>query len=488
MRFRFGLILIFVFSMGLGVLPSPSTAQDVETQWFYAYNYDTYELVAYNPQGDINVLFSSEFLIRVRPLVIFPDLSALVVFEFPDEREAFYHLTPTVAELIQVSETDNWRPVIQNDRYVVLNGRRVDNQYYPALVYDSLTHRLEVLPNNVTYNWFIYRFSANGDYLRYLTYESDDESPWSIVERHLETGDERVIYAASEEESGSYRPRPDQYGERWIAPILDGDTGELHGAIIYKDGTYDFLRRPSDPPNSAHYDMVNDNLIQVGRNCSPACSVTVYPLDDDSFTLQTGNISHISFTVINDTSALVGSLNRFYLLTADEAPQYLGYRRLYYSPLGDPMFQVESYDQHWLVAVNDWENPLTFRIWDLPNQSLVAEFQHENGEAMDLRTVYFRPNGVVVETEYPWTAFWFNGETDVLTPLPMPDNEFRNYYELLPDDTLLLTTIKRADEIVAPQYWHYDPATDTYTPTLPSSTWELIQFPDLLHKAYDAAG
>lgn len=478
-----GMLLILIVMM----LPiqHPTVAQNTEEQWFYAYNYDTYELVAYHPQGDINVLYAFDSHINIRPFVIFPDSSALIVVEFPDESTTFFALTPTSADPIDLAGR-GWHPVVQNDRYVVMNGNWLENQYYPAMVYDNLNHTRLPLPNNPISQLNIYRFSVDGEALRYIKFENGKDSAWSIRRLDLETGEDELIFAPEAGISIESRPMPDPYGAHWIWLKDNGDGTDPEKAIIHADGGMEVFQSESGMVLSTLWD---NTLVERPIECDLNCRMFIHRPDGDPVQVQIDDLMVDTVTIVNDDTVVASDGIDFYLLTPDNPPRYVGYRYTQYAFTGNPMLQVESGEGYWLAMLEHYDRPETFYVWDLNTHAITAEVQTPDGEMVRLRTVFYRPNGMVVETEQPLQSYWLDAKTGDFITLPMPDDEIRHYYELLSDDTFLLLSNPQADdENMMTRYWHYDPATETYTPTLPDGTWDILHFPDLNHTQYAVFG
>jgi hypothetical protein len=466
--------------VGATFLPSspPIVAQAPETQWFYGLDAGYFEVFAYTLDGQKNIVWSVTG--SFSPFFQFPDQSLLVFITYWDDTVGFIHLSPTGSQPIDFDTNREWQPIAQTERYGLIATTPFPED---MVIYDSQTRTFERLPRNFDSRNTNARFSADGAYLRYYNDPEEMGHRWSIMERHLESGEERIVFSVDQDTSkiAYVRPVPDEYGDRWIWTWSESETDIRQTDLIHIDGSVSTLI-DSTTEASAFFSMQDHQLVESPVNCADECILTIHRLDETPITVQSSFLEMDSLNIIDDTGVLAGRDGHFWLLTKDAPPQYLGFKPSHYPSMS---FQTVSPDYQWITLLGREEDPVSILIWDLANRRLAARFEHADGQDINLETIYYRPNGLVFETYAPYTALWFDYQTAQLTPLPYPDEEYRHYFELLPDNTFLLFTMQRNGEPgLREAYGLYDPATDTLSLTLPQGWWGPMTLPEIEQQVF----
>lgn len=483
-RLLMSIFIIVLLTPILNAPSQPATAQDTDTEWFYITDYDQFSFLSYSLDGETNILHDNANVLVPIPYFIFPDSSALMSLrDFSAGIEFFIAATPSGFVSLDFDIALEWTPLLQTERFGVLtNGEFITR----GLLYDSVTHTFEYVATEDFDAVEALRFSADGKYLRYALYESANIHRFkSIVELNLETGEERVIFSLDRETTRAYLiPTPDEFGDRWLWAWDDPENEIRQMGIIHTNGTMDVLSDGLSPSNT-QYSMQDHQLLETPLDCATACTITLHRTTGDPIIVQTQFLEVDTIDIIDDNSLLASRAGHYWLLTTDAEPQYLGFVPQNPRTLNSP--QPTALNNEWLVALERENDPHAILIWDLASRQIAAPYEHLGGENIEVASILYRPNGIVISTYSPDTALWFDPATEMLRRLPYPDTEYRNYYELLPDGTLLVMAGPQPgpNTAVSNEVWRYNPITGDRHLILERSWWGPMNFPTLDQRVTD---
>lgn len=476
MRYRVQLLCLLLSVVIIAACSSSSDKSDSSSkdqddgppasEWRYAFNPESQELMAYSLDGDMNII-ADDLPERVPPYlnVSLGDYGGLVGYiDRVNDKTIIYHVTPRRADVLDLDSDLRWYPVTQTERYVVLHGAHDSDEFGPIVLFDAKTGQLHDLQGGTRWSdqqWCC-GFSADGSTLRYLSLATSDASAWSIIERNLETGEERDFFAPGLDFSDEFfeiLARTDVHGERWFWRIQGTN-------LVQPDGTNEVLNAESEPPIG--YSFVDDYLVESPA-CESDCVITVIPLEGDSVSLQIGELFIDDLRRIDETQFLTTDRDaNFWLLGVNVPPQLIG--------VGDSSTSTinsQSPDGRWLTLTDNRDEPTKVFIWDTTRQEAVFEIAADAGENIGVSRVYYSPNGEIITLtgQSDQNVVVFNYETGESSTLPDVENESRRYFELLPDGSVLLN--RRENETRTELgIWIYDPADDTMSQVMPEGRWQ----------------
>lgn len=432
----------------LTVLALVFLGQPAET-WYYAQMIDSGEIVAFTMDGTVRpttVKGDWQYGLRV-------DAETVLLAIAPEgEATSLYRVTPDGADRIATPESDGdfRQPLAFAKPYVVLR-QNTTVLPTPTLLVDTSTGQAALLTGTLP---AIARISTDGNLLRYMSVDGDH---WSLIERTLASGTERVVGDFTAD-----NPLPlisaDAHGDRWLY-----QTRDESGALVYILLSVDGKRSPLDAgtrEQPLRWSFLNDALIGNPFRCGDTCALSVVR-GDTQYTLPLpadDGYAPLAEPEPGTLLALDGD-RKFWLLKADAEPLLVGQ----YDPtlIFMPASQLVSPDARY-VLTNVAED--RYAVWDLqagaPVVTLAARY---------VGLILYNDQGFLVhsygENEDSGLAFRYTDDAS----LTLPHTDVGLYFDLLPDGTLVYMLQKADDAIGEPGIYRYDAATDTYTPVLPGA-------------------
>lgn len=471
---KLGVIWALVLMVGVQ-MPTASVAQDGDIEWRYAFNIRTGQLVSYSLDGQTNDLIEMEGLLP-RFRFDFANESAFIELQGTDSRN-YYRLTPDSAEQLPIDPAFEWFPVVKNERYLVLHGSGQVATYAPNLLYDSQTG--QVIELQGVSNWPSQEqccaFLADGGTLRYLSFASEASIAWSIIERDLESGEEKLFFAPDVDFSVAHASvayvNTDTYGERWLwrYSVQDEAGGALY--LAQADGVNTELEVFENRPLTMHR-LIGEFFIQRPATCDGGCSMTVQPFEGESVSVQANGVWLNDLIRLGETQFLTVG-DEFWLFSADEGPLWIGARSVQYVSI-EP---IVSPDGRWLMLVDDAANPSKFFIWDTAAQSVAYEMPIPTDVDFRVFSVVYDPTALMfaVLNDGQESVIGLDYATAETFSLPTGENERRRYVEILADGSALYYQVNQ-EALDQSGIWRYDPETDAVSPILTGGLWQPIRF------------
>ncbi len=422
--------------------------QPAET-WYFAQMIDSGEIVAFTMDGTVrptSVKGDWQYGLRV-------DAETVLLAIAPEgEATSLYRVTPDGADRIATPESDGdfREPLAFAKPYVVLR-QNTTVLPTPTLLVDSSSAQAALLTGTLP---AIARISADGSLLRYM---SVDGNHWSLIERTLASGAERVVGDFTAD-----NPLPlisaDTHGDRWLYQTRD-ESGAMVYNLLPVDGERSLLDAGTRE-QPLRWSFLNDALIGNPFRCGDACALRVVTAEG-KYTLPLPADDVYTPLAEPEPGALLalGGDRKFWLLKADAEPLLVGQ----YDPtlIFMPASQLVSPDARY-VLTNVAEN--RYAVWDLragtPVVTLAARY---------VGLILYNDQGFLVhsygENEDNGLAYrYVDGAS-----LTLPHTDVGLYFDLLPDGTLVYMLQKADDAVGEPGIYRYDAAAETYTPILPGA-------------------
>jgi hypothetical protein len=455
MRARFLLVLTLSFLL----LFNDVAAQDLGAEeWFLALRVTEGDLVSFTPDGDVTTLIDGSVTGQEFRAWRMDDGSALAALVMADSGTVLVQVTADEATIIELPEeissaegTPQLQLLAHQGNYAVI----VDSGDVPsgaALLIDLSADSATLLGDEVSFfpdNSAA--FSEDGLYLRYLLRDPDNEETWTIQDRKLETGAERVIYTI--ENAAFPFVSVDAFGENWLyrggmVTTLIPQTGEAETIVF-------------ESLDEAIGQQFFDNfLVSQPLNCREGCMMELVPIGEvEALQLTIPNTGDLNIVKplawISESQLLVMiDAENLWLLSTDGTSQNLGVFSSM-SVLIQPD-QILSPDERWLLTWKDADDITSYQVWDLEQMQTVVEGNAE-GELLFVQ-IWYGAGGFVVVEGLQYFQYYrsrdgqlFNLEADGgVYPVPLADG------------TLLYNQYV-ANEEQAKGMYHYDPDTETYT-------------------------
>jgi hypothetical protein len=360
------------------LMPVVLAAQDDET-WYFAWKPETGEVVAYTAEGEVNTILEDGgrawgWRLDSQTAVVYMELEY-------GEDYGLYKLTPETAQLL-IPDVDprDFGPAYGGPaRYIRYSAP------FLSLTIDEVGFRRSLLINietGVVENFNnikdCCRFSEAGEFLRFVTVEEQSGSiTLRLWERILATGETRVIHRINSTDQYAGLS-PDTYGDRWL---FVEDSNQDHAFItitmLYSDGRSELIAEetPDTIREWHHWRFLDSDLI---FSSSPLCQHDCFlqlssPIEENpiSFILPpliAGEIGSLIPIYATDNQRLLinRTLEGYWLLSNDEAPVFIGAWKS-----GKIMGWNISTDGHWLLVLDDSEQPEEYRVWDNFNAEYV---------------------------------------------------------------------------------------------------------------------
>jgi hypothetical protein len=434
----------------LFLLAFTGVAQPSET-WYFAQMIDDGEIVAFTIDGDVHPLgINGDWQFALRA-----DAETVLLAVAPEDSDTkLYRVRPDGAVEIDIpgSVEDFRQPLAFSDPYLVL---RQSSSPLPttALLINVDSAQAQPLTGQLP---ALAGMSADGAFLRYMSVSSDGEQ-WSLIERALATGNERVIHTFTTD-----NPLPlisaDTHGDRWIYQGR-GEDGALVSNLLSIDGTFTMLGSGTRE-QPIRWSFLHDDLIGNPFNCGDTC---VLQLVNDASEVEIPTPSegfYFPLAVPQPGSLLIqDSDDHFWLLSQADEPRLLGEydaTRVFMPP-----HQLVSPEARYVLTATGDEQ---YGVWDLQTGSPVALVN-----ARFIGLILYTEHGFLIhsygdETDNGLAYRYADGET-----LALPHTDVGIYLDLLADGTLVYM-LQRADDAVGePGIYRYDPAAETYMLILPGA-------------------
>lgn len=449
----FARYLISLLLFGVLLLPGRAAAQQgAMDAWFFAWNAESGQLVAYNAAGQVNPLLTVEDVLPFRWRL--SPLSALALLSVNGE-VALYQLNPQNASRIPTPGFDaasiQGQAAAQPPYQVLLLGQEVLGQ---GVLFNASAATNAITPLGESFTFLdTWRFSRDGLLLRYLSHAPGDPSTWRIQALDLQSQALTDLYSFS---ATFPAVQTNQYGDLWLIRSLQMEPRLLRHTLLRADGSSQVLAEEavSDPLTSyTAYQLFEDSLLRYPTVCAQNCAFQLQTLDGQTrqtFPIEAINAVDVRPLLRLDEQRIVALLDSsFWLLRQDEAAQLLGW----YDPSAvfTPAQDLLSPDGRWLVTGS--ETAPTFRLLDLVNGTVAYEGQI--GINLEL---HYRSSGVLLlRTRLP--AIFYRYADGEAIPLPQDEGFF---FDALADGSLLYAQPQVGAERSAGIY-RYDPQAGTYS-------------------------
>jgi hypothetical protein len=486
-RTKFIMQMMRLVLLALFVCALPTHAQETipepDTKWWWAGRESARELIAFNAEGDSNVIahFDFGYVSRVN------NDTALGVLSV-DGAVALYKLTPQSAIRLAAVYGDavtitnlgytmsRFRVLASAGTYAIVPGAfrqlwLVDLTADTAVPLDmpvsfDRTRCAADMGDDYLYFETCVRFSEDGRFLRYAgeipPADENDRVSVALRERNLATGEEHTFYIPPRLEDANYdevRCEAGAYGEQWLChresefelyPLAE------HWLVNLEGETRTLLQ---DTLSNVRWSLYfsRDRLILVDKQCIAVCLVDVYSPSLTSrqpFLLPDAiNYAIQVVPLPNDGVFIRDASGTYYTATAAGEWQELG--RAYCCD--GPETYTPDYD--WVVTLD--EGSLEGTVWDLATNQATFHLPPDEAYPSILYTDY----GIVINSRW----LYYNGAE---SPLELPFKGFGYGWveDMLADGTLIYEQRFGGREALPQGIYRYDPAAKTYTPLVLNAT------------------
>jgi hypothetical protein len=431
------------------LLGSALSAQEAE-RWYYGWNPDSGEVFAYTAEGEVNSLLSDvgeiEYIRRVN------DENALGLL-LAGDAEQLYLLTPEEARSLTATfDTSDFdfAPLLIGGDYALFTSSYSFGASTGMLA-DFSAGTLSPLGDFDMHRGVRQAaFSEDGALLRFIRVDEGEPDQWSLVERTLATGEDRVIY------SGEGFPNliADDYGDHWLVSenVSEGDNPRRAYVLVSASGESETAAE-SSRDNPVAGNLLEGYVLSYSADCSGGCEVTMQPIEGGAERTLAAPGFFNPVAVVGDGQLLVVDLetDAFYLLSEGEQPQEIGG----YDPriVSQPFSELLSPDERFLLVLTEEGDVEGYSVWDFEQEQFAF---HSPIEQYPFILVYYDEGGFIV-TEGVVTFDLYR--TADGSAFPLPEEAGRCLVVL--DDGDVLCTITGDSEHDRGIY-RYDADEDTY--------------------------
>ncbi|MCE9621851.1 MAG: hypothetical protein K8R99_05845 [Actinomycetia bacterium] len=370
-----------------------STTVAVAPQWTWAWQQDPAQIVAVDTNGHSNVLVDTPDPTTLNNFGLWQvgDETAVAMYMAGDTPTAF-SLTPTTATQVDFPAVEmavpsnGWSLVAVSDPYLVI--RYFYGVSEAAVLINSATAQATLLSANTADLPWAARFSADGQYLRFVTTSGDGTSS-NVMERDLTTGTDRTVYSYSNYD----HVRTDANGDVWI----DFRTGD----VIAADGSPTNNHRSND--SSIGLWLTGDRTMTYSYACETDCPLTLTPISGSAPAMtyvipQKTATRGVASWLLADQSLLVldSETSSYWRLPLNGVGELLGHGDSFQSSSGQgtARYVVFSTDVGDPVTYDSLLNVATGEIIPLPSTAATqGEFSLEFQRAGLLLTQYKSDGG-----------------------------------------------------------------------------------------------
>lgn len=473
---RFILLIFLLFLMTAPVYAQNTTA-DSETKWWWAWREQTGELIAFNAEGETNVIAEIETINHFSRL---NEDTALAILQTGDTF-GLYKLTSQASIQLDYqvdgvfegsfdsNKSGSYLLLIVEDNYAVISGsagrewlfnmvtNTLDPLDQPLHTSNHCGYDISGLPYGME---ACLRFSEDGRYLRYvadISAESNDR--FALRERDLATGEEENFYipvGLPGEYSTNIDCESGAYGVQWLCyrySEFDTYTVVADWLVNRRGQTRTLMEESlSGGFGWARIYLSRDDLVILNNQCEQACWIDIIPSTEifaQRFALTPDGPQPYMIrgvTLLSNGNLLLSANSKKYVLNATGELQELG--AIYCCEVLD----TTSPDYRWIIVATDQGAT----IWDL--ESNQAKFTVPTSLPITLYT----SKGFVINNRW----VYFNGDESLLE---LSIDENGGFVDMLPERTLLYEQSEANDELARGIY-RYDPETDTYTVLVAEAT------------------
>lgn len=476
---RFLTIIFLLCVVGL----AQAQQSEPEERWWWAYRASTGEVLAYNGDGEVNVIlddvegyegFYKAFPFR-NAIDITPD-TILAVARVQGEF-GLYKLSYDSAALLETLSD--------------LNETTDDSYAYQFIVADApyvvMTHLLTSTVNLYVYNiengavfsFPIYQkfhpycpeyryveamrdcfgISSREHVIRYVEDAPLDEEnvDWVLRELNLITGETRILFRQNLPQLRKYSVgcKPDKPGTQWLCYSHE-EVPEEHGYslsyyIIRADGSVQTLLEDADEQLQYHMDAgfgYDNEIIFIDARNDPTFKFDIYALNQrqpETIVVNSEYFIPILFNTMRrfaNGRIMLNGFGYYFLIETDGRVAYMG--KSFCCHLREPI----SSDYRWIITTSQVEDDWEWWLWDTQEGRQLFEI---SGIEVYGRT-NFTDYGLIIGKE------WVYRYTDA-APLSLPAELDGEYHDVLPDGTLLYYQ-PQAAELREAGIYRYNPDTD----------------------------
>jgi hypothetical protein len=432
------------------------------TTWYYGWNPIDGQLFAYTAEGDVQMLL--ENVEEVQYITRINDENAFGVFfesDSPEEKH-LYFLTPDEARPLTLTfdfadlSEDAMDFALQDftDDYALFASNYSRGGAY-GLLADFEAGTVELLSDMEINNGVEQtRFSENGQLLRYVRFDDEERDSWSLIERTLAAGDDRIFY------SGKGYPSliGDESGEHWLVRLpREGEENPVLPYVVVDTSGESMEVAEATSDNIIGATLFEDSIFTWSFDCQENCVVTLLPIaegDEHVLRAPTTGSNIIPIKRIDDAHllVLVTDSGESYLLGEDQAPELIGS----YSPenIGQPFRDTLSPDGHYQLVLTGAEDQLGYGVWDFDQQQFVIEDMPDD---IVFPFIFYNNSGFLVSNALRTFALY---RYDDETVIDLPEAAGL-CFDVLSDGDVLCST--RGSETIADGIYRYDPDEDSYT-------------------------
>jgi hypothetical protein len=448
------IIMIFLCAWLSGAAASAQEGQ----RWYYGWKPESGQLFAYTPEGEVRVLLESGIADEHSAIRI-DEQHAVGVFTLNgDDNRSVLYLTPDEAQpLVPSFDTNTFEAdspeytlrAFTDDYALLMNSPRIPGDY--GFIANFNAETIEAL-SEFTISSFLQqaRFSEDGQYLRYIGYTSESQEAWSLRERTLATGDERVLF--SDEKFPTVVS--DTFGEHWLIGLRT-EAGWQYNRLD-TNGQSEVITEVNEE-NRLDVRAFGDYLYLRDMNCTENCTITVTPAaggDDQTFVALPSDNFLNPLALVNGDRLLVLNLedDTYYTLSENQPPLPIGL----YTPqnIPQPISDTLSPDGRFLLTVFENDDDMSFGVWDFSRDAFVVE---QTPEQFAFPFVFYGENGFLVSQGLTEFSI-YDANTDSIAKIP---SQAGVCFALLPDNDALCTVSQR-DQSLEPGIYRYNPDDESF--------------------------
>ncbi len=358
------LIALTLFALVAALSPTPTRAQDdPSTTWYWATTPEG--LVAYTADGDVNLIFQEGVFLNVSLSGYrFANDSALL-----QKGEDFFWATSDSAQKFPIelnAAIHDLHPIDFNLPYLLMGSPQSS---VTSIVLDI--ENFQAIP--LSGNALIPRFLPDGQTLRYVTYQRENEQivGTTLWEINLATGHQTVLHQHEGRPNTMYSS---PNGSQWWF-VYNFRLGDPSGAEVMTIGE----------PSSRYTQWIADNTAYIVDEwlfhdlpCPSQCATEVYLLTEEpNLRYQLSNSHYVPRSIYHfaDDSLWLSGPSGVRLV--DSGGKVFDLGQTAWGVRG-PLF---SNDGRWAISISHSvgyvEFPRTLYIWYLPHRAIMFELQLE---------------------------------------------------------------------------------------------------------------
>jgi hypothetical protein len=348
--------------------------------------------------------------------------------------------------------------------YVLISPGQIGHPTNPALIINVQTNRV-LIPEHLAYGYVsttCCHFSRDSRTLYYVSWEPPSETA-TLRAFGLKTATDRAVASLN------LPVESDLYGEHWL--YQDTVSGWHEYVLLSEDGTKSILaKQNADADDFVLWSFFGSFLFSSVPKCTINCTVQLQVVGGDShqFSLPPHTVDTSLFPIYK-----IDNGNMIFMSSFPTSETNVGYEYWYLGtdgsvlPIGfndyadeyiDPSRGFLYTNRRWILAFNAPAASKTYGVWDISSKSYVLTVPiGDTKPALDVR--FGKDAFLIIDhNATPNTALLYRDK--VGKAVELPHTEAGDYFELLPDATLLYQ--KKTNDGTG-EIYHYDPGSDRMT-------------------------